>query len=361
MASSKSVHMNPGEAEVSYARNSTVQNAEQNRMKPIIEEAVISLLESSKPDSSMVITDLGCSSGPNALALVSTAVDAMIHHCRLRGHAPQEICVLLNDLPDNDFNNVARRLVEFQQRFQSFCQVVTGIVPGSFHRRLFTSHSLNLVLSSNSLHWLSEAPEDLRKNGIPVYDNDEDVRRARRPRVLKAYAQQFRKDFTLFLKLRAQEMAPGGRILFSLIGWSADNLPTHSNLIWDYVMVILNDMASRGVICREKVDSFYVPVHGPSDKELREIIEDERSFKITKMQVHDFMSVMDTGLITPKMWALRTRAIFEPIISQHFGQSEEVMDEFMRTLEYHMTLRSFLDATAIRNRVSLCLSLTKSI
>ncbi|RLN05397.1 hypothetical protein C2845_PM13G05980 [Panicum miliaceum] len=84
----------------------------------------------------MVIADLGCAAGPNALALVLTAVDAVLrHHRHAAQHdlGPLDVRVLFNDLPDNDFNDVAKRLVSFQQSAQSSGLVQTaGIVPGSF-------------------------------------------------------------------------------------------------------------------------------------------------------------------------------------------------------------------------------------
>ena len=54
-----------------------MQNAQQNRMKLLIERAIIDFSSSSSSTllpEKMVIADLGCSSGPNALALVSVAV-----------------------------------------------------------------------------------------------------------------------------------------------------------------------------------------------------------------------------------------------------------------------------------------------
>ncbi|RLM61376.1 Benzoate carboxyl methyltransferase [Panicum miliaceum] len=196
------------------ASNSAIQSAAQNWMKPAIEEAVIGLLNLKSTDvpNSMVIADLGCSAGPNALALVSMAVDAVLHHRHAAQHdqGPLEVRVRLNDLPDNDFNDVAKRLVSFQQSTQSSGLLLTaGIVPGSFYKRLFPSNFLDLIVSSNSLHWISEVPKELRSNMIPLYDEDEGLRRARRP---------------------------------------------------------------LGLISREMLDRFYVPMYGPSDTELREII-----------------------------------------------------------------------------------------
>ncbi|KAF7039217.1 hypothetical protein CFC21_049263 [Triticum aestivum] len=199
MASTQMVHMNQGQGETSYARNSGIQNALQNRMKPLIEAAIAELCSSTNTlfPEKMLIADLGCSSGPNALALVSIAVEAIHSHCLQLQQPPPEVCVLLNDLPDNDFNTVVKSLVTLHQSNEP-AVVTVGIMPGSFYERLFTSGSMHLFCSLNSLNWLSKAPEDLTKNWIPAYDVDEHARRERFPVVLEAYAQQFRKDFTFF-------------------------------------------------------------------------------------------------------------------------------------------------------------------
>lgn len=305
-------------------------------MKPLIEAAIFGLC--SNPNTllsgKMAIADLGCSSGPNALALVSIAVEATHNHFLRFQQPPPEVCVLLNDLPDNDFNVVVKRLVVLQQTNEPVC--VTGIVPGSFYERLFPSGSLHLVCSSNSLQWLSKTPEDLVANHICAYDIDEHVRRERLPVVAAAYGRQFRKDFTRFLKLRAKELVPEGQMVISLVGRRSDELATENSYVWGTAAQILGAMASEGMIDKAKLDSFYIPVYGPSAKELRVIIEEEGSFSITELQAHDYASGVDRALLTPNRIANTLRAIFEPIIVQHFG---EIMDEFVRTGEKHLSLQ----------------------
>ncbi|TVU11530.1 hypothetical protein EJB05_45122, partial [Eragrostis curvula] len=323
-------------------------------MKPVIDEAIVSLLQSTGSFSSLAIADLGCSSGPNALANVSAAVDAVFRYSAQHELVPPEVCVLLNDLPDNDFNNIAKKLVEFQQRVETVSRVMTCIVPGSFYKRLFTSNSLHLVTASNSLHYLSEAPEDLKRNKIPLYYSDEGLTRARRPMLVQAYGRQFRKDFSNFLNLRAKELVPGGQMVVSMLATRASQCIQP----WDILGLPLNDMASRGVISREMLDLFYVPSHAPCEKELRDIIEDDDTIKINKMQVHELMTGIDKDLITPKMVAYAIRAMFEPIMVQHFGPSGQVMDEFVRTLEHQLRPGSQEYETVI-DRVFLCVFLTK--
>jgi jasmonate O-methyltransferase len=125
-------------------------------MKPLIEAAIADLCSSNTTSSpgTMLVADLGCSSGPNALVLVSIAIEAIQSHCLQFQQAPPEVCVLLNGLPDNDFNTVVKSLVAIRQSNKPV--IMTGAVPGSFYERLFTSDSLHLVCSSNSLHWLSK-------------------------------------------------------------------------------------------------------------------------------------------------------------------------------------------------------------
>ncbi|CAM0908267.1 unnamed protein product [Alopecurus aequalis] len=358
MASIQTLHMNQGQGETGYACNSSHQNAAQNRLKPLIEAAIIDLCTSSSSTllrGKIVIADLGCSSGPNALVLVSTAVKAIHSHYLGLQQAPPEMCVLLNDLPDNDFNTMVKSLATFRQSHEPV--VVTGITPGSFYERLFTSDSLQFVLSSFSLHWLSKSPEVLIRNHIPAYDIDEHTRRERLAMVHEAYAQQFRNDFTHFLGLRAKELASGGRMVFSIIGKPSDGIASKFFNIWEDIAQILSIMASEGVLEKAKFDSFYVPVYGPSSEELREFIQEEGSFSIREMQVHGPSTDTNSDVImTPSRFMNGMRAVFEPMIVQHFG---DVMEEFMRTGVRHWSLEGRLQ-DVLAKATTVAVSLTKA-
>uniref|UniRef100_A0A0E0E1D8 Jasmonate O-methyltransferase n=1 Tax=Oryza meridionalis TaxID=40149 RepID=A0A0E0E1D8_9ORYZ len=321
----------------------------------------------------MVIADLGCSSGPNALTLVSAMVNGIQRYCMQHKQPQPEMSIFLNDLPCNDFNTVAKSLGEFKhgQDSSSHHIVVTSMVPGSFYERLFTSASVHFFCSSISLHWLSEAPEELVKSKIPMYDSNDQLRLLNREIVASAYAQQFRKDFTLFLSLRAQELVLGGQLIFSLVGRCSSNHASKSTQVWKLLAVALNDMALRelhelmigikvsfqGMISKEKFDTFHIPIYAPLDKELDSIIEDEGSFRIKKTMVHDAFHATDGMLPSPNTIASMTRAVFEPVIVQHFGFSGETMADFSSAVE-RLSSSSFLEAEF--PLVCLCLSLTRA-
>ncbi|KAE8795428.1 Jasmonate O-methyltransferase [Hordeum vulgare] len=335
-----------------------MENAEQKKMKALIEAVIVELCSNTGTllSGKMVIADLGCSTGPNALALVSIAIEAIHSHCLQFQQPPPEVSVFLNDLPENDFNTVVKSLVTLRQSNDPV--VVAGITPGSFYERLFTSESVHLVCSSNSLHWLSKAPEELTRNLIPAYDIDEHERHERLPIVLGAYTEQFRKDFTLFLELRAKELVSGGRIIISLLGRCSNVLDKKFPYLLEIVSQILCVMVSEGVIDKEKFDSFYGLMYEPSDEELREIIQEEGSFSIREMRENDPRTNMKATLNTPHKFAMFLRSLFEPVLVQHFGY---VMDEFVRTAERrYIHEGSFQDELARCPYVMLVVSLAKA-
>jgi jasmonate O-methyltransferase len=110
------------------------------------------------------------------------------------------------------------------------------------------------------------------------------------------------------------------------------------------------------VIDKAKYDSFYIPMYGPSNEELREIIQEEGSFSIKEMVARGFTSGADSALFTPNMYMCQMRAVFEPLIVKHFG---EVMEEFMRTAERQLSQDGILKDQLAR-LTWLSVSLTKA-
>lgn len=109
----------------------------------------------------MGIADLGCSSGPNTLTVISEIIDVIYSKCSNLGCATPELRICLNDLYSNDFNHVFGSLPAFYNKLKEekgtdFGQCFITGVPGSFYGRLFPRKSMHFVHSSSSLHWLSQ-------------------------------------------------------------------------------------------------------------------------------------------------------------------------------------------------------------
>lgn len=129
--------------------------------KPIREQAIVDLYNSSNNPTTLCIADLGCSSGPNTLLVVSQLMETVHITCKELAHRTPEFQVYLNDLPGNDFNTIFKSLPGFLKEMKKQMGLgfgpcfVTG-VPGSFYDRLFPANSLHFVHSSYSLMWLSQ-------------------------------------------------------------------------------------------------------------------------------------------------------------------------------------------------------------
>ncbi|XP_062080022.1 probable caffeine synthase MTL3 [Humulus lupulus] len=156
------------------------------------------------------IADLGCSSGPNTLTLVSYIIDIIqaICQCSNKIIKSPTFQVFLNDLPGNDFNVVFQSLSNFYERLEKekgddFGPCFIAAMPGSFYGRLFPNNSMHSVHSSYSLHWLSQVPKELLVNNNKgnIY-----ISKTSPPLVFKAYLDQFHKDFTNFLRWRSEEI-----------------------------------------------------------------------------------------------------------------------------------------------------------
>ncbi|WRX07582.1 SAM dependent carboxyl methyltransferase - like 2 [Theobroma cacao] len=312
------LHMKGGVGETSYANNSLLQQKVLSMTKPIREEAMTKLYCSTYP-AGIAIADLGCSSGPNTLFVVSELIKLVDSIRQKLGQRSTEYQVFLNDLPGNDFNTIFRSLPSFQNKLKKQLGGGSGPcffngVPGSFYGRLFRHNSLHFVHSSYSLHWLSQVPEGLESNKGNIY-----IANTSPPDVLKAYYEQFQQDFSLFLKCRSEELVEGGRMVLTFLGRRSDD-PSSKECcyIWELLAMALNDMVFE-VQSYMDID----PTH-------------ERSFTVDRLEVTEVNwnayqnepDLSDAFKDGGYNFAKCIRAVTEPLLASHFG--EAIIDEVFR-------------------------------
>ncbi|EEF40813.1 Benzoate carboxyl methyltransferase, putative [Ricinus communis] len=359
------LHMNGGTGETSYAQNSLLQQKVISMTKPITEEAMTNLYCSISPKS-LLIADLGCSSGPNTLFAVSELIRVVETVCGKLGHQSPEYQVFLNDLPGNDFNTIFRSLTGFKEKMEERTKVSVGPcfftgVPGSFYGRLFPSKTLHFVYSSYCLHWLSQVPEGLEDNKGNIY-----MASASPPSVLKAYYRQFQKDFSMFLKCRSQELVAGGRMVLTFLGRRSED-PTSKECcyIWELLAMALNELVLEGLIDKEKFDSFNIPKYTPSPFEVKSQIEAEGSFAIDCLEVSEVswnayeneVNIPDACKDGGHNVAKCIRAVAEPLLIGHFGFDRVITDQVFNRYRLIITDRMAKEKT---NFVNITVSMTKT-
>ncbi|CAN6327072.1 unnamed protein product [Urochloa humidicola] len=358
------VRMNSGgEGKTSYANNSDFQRSIASVTRKARRDMAAALYRSLGRPASLAIADLGCATGPNALLMVSDAVEAVLAESSKAGGGaaapPPQLHVFLNDLPANDFNAVFRLL-------PSSLLAATGCLvsawPGSFYGRLFPDNSLDYVVSSSSLHFLSKAPsmEPEHVNRGRVY-----VSAGSPAAVLDAYRAQFDADFLSFLGCRAAETRPGGLLLLTFVARRSARPAAHDCYLWDLLADALMGMAAAGVVDEGQVHAFNAPYYAPCPDDLARAVAKEGSFAVRTMRLFDTTrrrrptrpaadnnnkQLLPDDEELPRWLAGETartiRAVVEPMLREHFGWA--AMDGLF--CRYRLLLEKYYRSKATRNK-----------
>ncbi|CAN0919218.1 Salicylate carboxymethyltransferase [Linum grandiflorum] len=300
--------------------------------RAIAEEAMRKLWSSkfhaagSSSNNTLAIADLGCSSGPNTLFAVSELIKVVEKLCKEQGRESPEFQVFLNDLPRNDFNTIFRS--SFHEKLKESLVFINGVA-GSFYGRLFPAKTLHLVHSSCAVQWLSQLPPGLDKsNRGNIYISTS----CSPPGVEEVYQRQFHKDFSLFLRCRSQELVIGGRMVLTIIGRRSQYPSAKEGCyFWHLLSLVLNQMASEGLIDKDKLGSFNIPEYMPSPMEVEAEVKNEGSFVIDQLQVSEVSwDAHDHEATGADSVANCIRAVAEPLMVNHFGDGEVMIDEVFR-------------------------------
>ncbi|PIA36697.1 hypothetical protein AQUCO_03300129v1 [Aquilegia coerulea] len=277
--------MTPGHGNTSYALNSEYQKMLILKTKLFVEEAITDLYCKSFPTKSLTIADLGCSSGPNSLLVISEIIEAVDSKCRTL--------------------------------------VRTYVRPSK--QRTISVWGRTYAVSTY-------VPPGIENNKGHVY-----IAATSPPSVHQAYFTQFQRDFKLFLSSRSQEITTGGRMVITRIG--RRNLDSFSEECWDGWELLaksLGDMVSEGHIEEAKLDSFNLPWYAPSLDEVRAAIQDEKSFHLNLVEIMDDSRMKDMvgdKLNNGPAMARFMRAVTESMLVSHFGD-KILEDLFHKFAEY---------------------------
>ncbi|KAF8701825.1 hypothetical protein HU200_033147 [Digitaria exilis] len=320
-------HMTEGDGEHSYAKNCRRQEIIMLEARPIVENAIKELYKALGPKT-MTIADLGCSSGPNTLLFISNLLDTMSDQCKASEFV--ELQIFLNDLPG----------------YAPISHYISG-VPKSYYSRLFPRQSVHLFHSSGCLHWRSQVPDELYARGFLNEDNIY-ITNTTTPLVVKYYKEQFDKDFSLFLRLRHQELVSRGKIVLIFCGRKDENVYNGDlNKLFGLLSRSLQSLVSKGLVEKQKLESFNLPLYGPSIAEVKTIVMQIQLVRIVHVKLFesnwdpwddtegdDIHNNALSGSNVSKM----VRAVMEPLIASHFGETilDALFTEYACLVSMHL-------------------------
>ncbi|KAK6921236.1 SAM dependent carboxyl methyltransferase [Dillenia turbinata] len=318
MEASESYPMKGGAGPVSYINNSSLQReAADHAFKAVVTAAIIGNFDITHLppfSNSCAIADLGCSTGPNTFIVMKKIIRAIMHRHQMEGHDDDiEFQCFFNDHVSNDFNTLFFSLPT-DRRY-----LVAG-VPGSFYERLFGRASINFFSSTYALHWLCCAPKELSDLNSSVCNKGRITYANARNEVVEAFVAQFAKDMQTFLHARAEETVPGGLVSILMSGRPDGMHPSKSlyGPLFQPLESCLVDMANEGLVNKDEIDKFNIPLYSPSATEISLLVQRNGNFSIAKLE-----SIHREYLAIPS--AAASRAGLEGILSKAFGN--EIVDE----------------------------------
>ncbi|CAD6341945.1 unnamed protein product [Miscanthus lutarioriparius] len=241
----------------------------------------------------MVIADLGCSSGPNTLLFISNVINIIAGQCsKSIGECdPVELQIFLNDLPGNDFNQLFSSLEKLNQVLRSLEQC---------SEMQHTTDNIYITKTTPSF-------------------------------VVKCFQEQFHKDFSLFLKLRHEELVYGGKMVLTFVGRKDEDVYNGDmNQLYGLLSRSLQSLVAKGLVDKERLEAFYLPLYGPSISEVKEMVLESHMFKLDYIKLvelswdpyddtegDDVHDSVRSGINVSKF----VRALLEPLIASHFGET----------------------------------------
>jgi hypothetical protein len=237
-----------------YDRHSSAQLASIHLVFDWIENALADIPLPSPPQP-FTILDLGSSEGGNALIVMNRIVEGI----RQR-RSDQLIQTIYSDLPGNNFNRLFMNLDEARKADRIPAGVFASAAAGSFYEPLLPPRSVHFATAFNALLWLDKLPAVAVPDFV-VYRRPHPPRPGLHvpPETANAFARQAEGDLIRFLKRRADELVPGGKLLIATPG------DAEGHRVVDRLYDVLNDacldLIAAGRLPRQRYERFTMPIY----------------------------------------------------------------------------------------------------
>lgn len=302
-----------------YNLHSSLQDAAIRKALPLWRDA---LKDVAITDRRVTIVDYGSSEGRNSLAPIGAAIESV----RARTGAKTPISVIHTDLPGNDFSTLFRILIESEDSYlKSGGEIYPSAIGRSYFEQILPANSVEIAWNSWTLQWMSENPVEDPDFLYGAFSPNEWVR--------EAVSQQLEEDWRAFLRLRAIELAPGGRMLCLFISrndrvlgweWIAGSL-------WSVIL----DMWREGLISDAEKLRINLPLGPRGIEAIRQPFDREGVFSGLQLLHAEVMQSPDpywpeflktqNAAQLGENWKNFMKAVFEPVIRTQINPSRNVI------------------------------------
>ncbi len=298
-----------------YNRNSSLQEAAILRILPLWRALAA---DAPVTDDAFVIVDYAASQGKNSLGPINLAIDTL----RDRPRKPMAIEVIHTDLPANDFSSLFETLIGDPDSYlRKGSDIYPSAVGRSYFEPILAPDRVHLAWNSWSLQWTSTRPADITDHIFIDGSADAAARRA--------FEDRLARDWTAFLRARATELAPDGRLLTMFV--AKDRSSAGWTPFWDRLWRVLRDMAGEGLLTEATLAAISLPVGARSLDEVKAPFDASGRFAGLSVEHLELLEGPDpffdefrkTGdaVTFGERWANMARAVIAPIVSGAFARS----------------------------------------
>lgn len=229
----------------------------------------------------LTVVDYGCGPGRNSAIAFRTVIGEYRKRC-----SEGVIVAIHNDQIGNDWNDLFANVSGADGYLSGDDAIRCQAAVGSFYDPVASPHTVDLGMSFTAVQWLS-APVELPSPDTLYFADLEGESRRRLAEIAD-------RDWTRFLRLRAVELRPRGRLLVQCLGAVADDgAPGGADpgvrglfrLMWE----VASSLADDGRVDRDILERFVMPQWFRTVDEARAPIEREpdlaRAFEIEELSV----------------------------------------------------------------------------
>lgn len=218
-------------------------------------------------NGSVCLADFGCSEGRNSIAALSRPVTRLVRR------TDRPIQTIHSDLPTNDFSSLLRSLRPEGHSVFGHPNVYSSVVGGSMYDQLLPDRSLHMATTFNAIGFLSRKPIAtlpgyIFPNGPSVVRNNGFVTEEDQA----AFSELARQDIATFLRARAKELVPGGKLLLQVFG--ANETASTCDGIYDLLNDAVLCFVEDGSISKDVYETYYQPVYMRTLEELTGPVND---------------------------------------------------------------------------------------
>jgi len=330
MADDRTMHRST-EGMVDYNANSRAQQQNAFRNADVITELAARVAGNAER---LMIADYGCGPGQSTIETVRPALEVW------RKAAPDKpLSVCHADQPGNDWNALAR-LVYSENGYAAGSDaplVLTSV--GSFYDRMLPDASVSIATCFFASHWLRDPVQLFAPETLWFADLAGDARVQMWKRA--------QSDWVRFLKLRAEELQPGGYLYVSALGavpetGEINGTAAAGRTLYRAMQEVANGMVEDGLLDRDVAARFVFGLWFLTAREARVTIE-------THAEVKDLFDIDTVDVIRVEDGDIFASSLEDPdeYARQYAGYTRAFAASTLRTHLFHPSAGSDDQALAL--------------